>query len=333
MYLDKARPYIVAELNSSHRGKVDIAKKMIDAAKACGCDAVKFQSWTDASLYSGSYYAKNPIARRMVKGFALLPEALVELSAYCRESGIDFASTPYSRREVDLLVDTCDVPYIKIASMDINNIPFLEYIAGRMVPIVLSTGMATLDEIRAAVRAIEGRGNQQICILHCVSLYPVAHEHVHLNNMRMLKAEFPECSVGYSDHTMGSEAACAATALGALMIEKHFTLDSSMIGWDNQMATEPEVMAQLVRECRNVSKALGTYERNVTKEEMEQRAKMRRSIIASRNLSAGHVLTIEDLDAKRPGDGIPPNEIARVIGKKLKRDIEVDEMLMPDDLE
>lgn len=333
MYLDKAHPYIVAELNSSHRGKVDVAKKMIDAAKACGCDAVKFQSWTDASLYSGSYYAKNPIARRMVKGFALLPEALVELSVYCRESGIDFASTPYSRSEVDLLVDACDVPYIKIASMDINNIPFLEYIAGRMVPIVLSTGMATLDEIRAAVRAIEGRGNHQICILHCVSLYPVAHEHVHLNNMRMLKKEFPECSVGYSDHTMGSEAACAATALGALMIEKHFTLDSSMIGWDNQMATEPEQMEKLVRECRNVAAALGAYERSVTEEELAQRVKMRRSIVAAKHLPAGRVLSMEDLDAKRPGDGIPPNEFARVVGKKVKRDMEADEMLFPDDLE
>lgn len=333
MYLDKAHPYIVAELNSSHRGKVDVAKKMIDAAKACGCDAVKFQSWTDASLYSGSYYAKNPIARRMVKGFALLPEALVELSVYCRESGIDFASTPYSRSEVDLLVDACDVPYIKIASMDINNIPFLEYIAGRMVPIVLSTGMATLDEIRAAVRAIEGRGNHQICILHCVSLYPVAHEHVHLNNMRMLKAEFPECSVGYSDHTMGSEAACAATALGAVMIEKHFTLDSSMIGWDNQMATEPEQMEKLVRECRNVAAALGSYERSVTEEELAQRVKMRRSIVAAKHIPAGHVLSMEDLDAKRPGDGIPPDEFARVVGKKVKRDMEADEMLFPDDLE
>ena len=333
MYLDKTRPYIVAELNSSHRGKVDIAKKMIDAAKACGCDAVKFQSWTETSLYSKTYYTKNPIARRMVKGFALLPEALVELSVYCRESGIDFASTPYSRREVDLLVDACDVPYIKIASMDINNIPFLEYIAGRMVPIVLSTGMATLDEIRAAVRAIEGRGNHQICILHCVSLYPVAHEHVHLNNMRMLKAEFPECSVGYSDHTMGSEAACAATALGAVMIEKHFTLDSSMIGWDNQMATEPEQMEKLVRECRNVVVALGSYERSVTEEELAQRVKMRRSIVAAQHLPAGHVLSMEDLDAKRPGDGIPPNEVARVIGKKVKRDMEADEMLFPDDLE
>lgn len=333
MYLDKSRPYIVAELNSSHRGKIDLAKKMVDAAKACGCDAVKFQSWTDASLYSKTYYAKNPIAKRMVKGFSLSPEALVELSMYCRHIGIDFASTPYSKSEVDLLIDPCHVPYIKIASMDINNIPFLEYIAERMVPIVLSTGMATPEEIKEAVRAIEARGNHQICILHCVSLYPVAHEDVHLNNILMLKKEFPACSIGYSDHTIGTEAACAATALGAVMIEKHFTLDNSMIGWDNQMATEPDLMERLVRECRNVAKALGSYERTVTKEELRQRMKMRRSIIAAKRLPAGHVLSMGDLDAKRPGDGIPPNEFMHVIGKKVKRDIEADEMLLPDDLE
>lgn len=333
MYLDQSHPYIVAEMNSSHRGKIEIAKKMVDAARECGCDAVKFQSWTDVSLYSKTYYAKNPIARRMVKGFALRPETLVELSAYCRDMGIAFASTPYSRSEVDLLIDQCHVPYIKVASMDINNIPFLEFIAGRMVPIVLSTGMATLGEIYEAIHAIEGKGNHQICILHCVSLYPVDHEHVNLNNMVMLQKEFPAYRIGYSDHTIGSEAACAATALGAAMIEKHFTLDSSVIGWDNQMATEPEEMEQLVRGCRNVSKALGSYERTVTEAELEQRTKMRRSLIAARDLPAGHVLSMEDLDAKRPGDGVPPNEVLHVIGKRLKRDIEAEVMLVPNDLE
>ena len=315
-------------MNSSHRGKIEIAKKMVDAARACGCDAVKFQSWTDVSLYSKTYYAKNPIARRMVKGFALRPETLVELSAYCRDMGIAFASTPYSRSEVDLLIDQCHVPYIKVASMDINNIPFLEFIAGRMVPIVLSTGMATLGEIHEAIHAIEGK-----TITFWTPEESPIDSKLNLNNMVMLQKEFPAYRIGYSDHTIGSEAACAATALGAAMIEKHFTLDSSVIGWDNQMATEPEAMEQLVRGCRNVSKALGSYERTVTEAELEQRAKMRRSLIAARDLPAGHVLSMEDLDAKRPGGGVPPNEVLHVIGKRLKRDIEAEAMLVPNDLE
>ena len=332
MYLDKSHPYIVAELNSSHRGKIEIAKKMIDAAKECGCDAVKFQSWTDESLYSKTYYKQNPIARRMVKGFELKSDDVVSLAVYAKEMGIDFASTPYSRSEVNLLIEQCHVPYIKVASMDINNLPFLEYIADKMIPIVLSTGMATLDEIKTAVHAIKARGNHQICILHCVSLYPVEYDSVNLNNLVMLKNEFQDCHIGYSDHTIGVEAACAATALGAVMIEKHFTLDSSVIGWDNQMATEPDMMSHLVKACHNVSKALGKYERSVTKAELEQRVKMRRSLIVTKNLPAGHIIGDDDLDAKRPGDGISVSELKNVIGKTIIRDIEADEILMPQDL-
>ncbi len=315
------RPYIVAEMNSSHRGKVDVAKAMIDAAKDCGCDAVKFQSWTADTLYSQDYYEQNPIAKRMVNGFSLSSEALLELSRYCTNIDIDFSSTPYSQDEVDFLSDQCKAPFIKVASMDINNIPFLRYIAKKGLPIVLSTGMADVEEIETAVNAIEKEGNSNICILHCVSLYPANVESVNLNNMVMLKDRFPQHEVGYSDHTIGNEVACAAVALGASLIEKHFTLDNTKVGWDNQMATEPAEMKMLVEKCKNVYKALGSYDRRVAEDELEQREKMRRSIVAAIDLSKGHIISENDITAKRPGDSIPVDEYEKVIGRIVEQDI------------
>lgn len=318
---------MVAELNSSHNGKTEIAREMIDAAKECGCDAVKFQSWSAGSLYCGEHYEKNPISKRMVSSFALTPEQLLELSGYCNDIGIDFSSTPYSKEEVDFLIDKCNAPFVKIASMDINNLPFIKYIAETGVPIVLSTGMAIFEEIAAAVAEIEKAGNQNLCILHCVSLYPVDAQLVNLNNMVMLKERFAEHTVGYSDHTIGSEVACAAVGLGAALIEKHFTLNNKRIGWDNQMATEPEDMKELVSKCHSVHRSLGCYERKLTSSEWEQRKKMRRSIIAAVDMKKGHKIEETDLTAKRPGDGIAVNEYKEVVGQILLQDVRRDQII------
>lgn len=327
-----APPYFVAEMNSSHNGNISTAKKMIDAAQDAGCNAVKFQSWSAESLYSAGYYAQNPIAKRMVSKFALDADALRELAAYCAERGIGFSSTPYSRPEVDMLVEL-DAAYIKIASMDLNNLLFLRYIGEKGKPVVLSTGMGTVEEIHRAVKTLEETGNKNICILHCVSVYPVAAEAVNLNNMRMLQREFPEYAVGYSDHTIGGAAACAATAFGAAMVEKHFTLDNSRIGWDNQMATEPAEMKRIIDDCMTVYNALGSFERVVSGQELEQRAKMRRSIVAACDLEPGHVIGQEDLDAKRPGVGIPPDQYRRLIGKKVKTATGKDDVILETNLE
>jgi len=326
--INGGRPYIVAELNSSHRGKIDSAKEMIEAAKACGCDAVKFQSWSAESLYCKDYYVQNPISKRMVSGFSLKPEELLELAQYCNQVGIDFSSTPYSDAEVDFLVETCKAPFIKVASMDVNNLPFLKYIAKKGVPIILSTGMATIEEIETAVNEIEKAGNHDICILHCVSLYPVEAQLVDLNNMVMLKDKFPEHVIGYSDHTIGSEVACASVALGAALIEKHFTLDNKKIGWDNQMATEPADMKDLVDKCHRVHISLGNYDRKLTEKELEQRSKMRRSIVANCDMKKGHTIEEKDLTAKRPGEGIPVNEYKNVIGRVLNRDIQKNQLIL-----
>ena len=244
---DYGRPYFVAEVNSSHNGNVEVAKQMIAAAAEAGCDCVKFQSWSAESLYSQSYYKDNPIAKRIVAKFSLTAEQLKDMAAYAREIGIDFSSTPYSYEEVDYLIDECQVPFVKIASMDLNNLKYLRYIAKKNVPIVLSTGMSTMDEIKRAVKTIEDEGNKQICLLHCISIYPPETETIHLNNIIGLREVFPNYPIGFSDHSHGVEMAVAATALGAALIEKHLTLDSKKIGMDNQMATEPEEMAQMVR--------------------------------------------------------------------------------------
>ncbi len=331
--VDYGQPYIVAEVNSSHNGNVEVARQMIDAAVEAGCDCVKFQSWSAESLYSQSYYKDNPIAKRIVAKFSLTAEQLKEMASYARERGIDFSSTPYSCQEVDYLIDECKAPFVKIASMDLNNLKYLRYIAQKDVPIVLSTGMSTMEEIKRAVKTIESEGNRQICLLHCISIYPPEIDTIHLNNILGLRAEFPNYPIGFSDHSHGIEMAVAATALGAALIEKHLTLDSKKIGMDNQMATEPEEMAEMVRGCRNTVIAMGNKDRVVKQAEKEQMEKMRRSIIPTKDLKSGHVLTIDDLDAKRPGTGIPADELDALVGKKLIKDVKADFLLEREDYE
>ena len=330
---DFGRPYFVAEVNSSHNGNVEVAKQMIDAAAETGCDCVKFQSWSAESLYSQTYYKDNPIAKRIIAKFSLTAEQLKEMASYARSKGIDFSSTPYSCEEVDFLIDVCKAPFVKVASMDLNNLKYLRYIAKKGVPIVLSTGMSTMDEIKRAVKTIEAEGNKQICLLHCISIYPPEFDTIHLNNILGLREAFPDCAIGFSDHSHGVEMAVAATTLGAALIEKHLTLDSKKIGMDNQMATEPEEMAQMVRCCLNTQIALGNKERVVRQAEQEQMEKMRRSIILTKDLESGHVLSIDDLDAKRPGTGIPADELDALVGKKLVKDVKADYLLEREDYE
>lgn len=329
---DSKEPYIVAEVNTSHNGSIEAAKKMVDAAKEAGCDCVKFQSWSSDSLYSRTYYNENPISERMVKKFALSKEQQKEMAQYCKSVGISFASTPYSEDEVDYLIENCDVPYIKVASMDLNNYPFLKYIANTQFPIVLATGMSDIKEIHKAVDTIAMTGNEKLCLLHCISIYPPELTTIRLRNIIGLQKEFPEYPIGFSDHSIGTEMASAAIALGANLIEKHLTLDKSKIGMDNQMATEPEEMELLVRQCHNVYKALGDEQRIVLQAELEQRKKMRRSVIVTRDIQKGEVLQREDLGAKRPGTELAPEAIDRIIGKRILCDIKKDSLIKEEDI-
>lgn len=330
---DYGRPYIVAEVNSSHNGSVERAKRMIDVSAEIGCDCVKFQSWSIESLYSKTYYEANPIAKRFVKKFSMSPDKLKDMANHCRKKGVAFSSTPYSEEEVDYLVSECDMPFIKIASMELNNPKFLRYIGEKHVPIILSTGMSVMDEVEEAVNVLHGVGVDQMVIMHCVSIYPTILTNVNLNNIIGLRERFPMHPIGFSDHTQGDAAAVAAAALGAGVIEKHLTLDKSKVGMDNGMATEPEEFTELVDKCRDIQVAMGVKERTLTQQEIDQRRNMRRSIVASRDIKAGETIQEADLYAKRPGTGIAPNRMNIVLGKKALKDIPADTLILPEDID
>lgn len=330
---DYGQPYFVAEVNTSHYGKIEIAKQLIDAAVESGCDCVKFQSWSASTLYSQTYYEQNPFAKRMVSRFAFDAAVLKELSQYCLKGGIAFSSTPYSRQEVDFLVDECNAPFIKIASMDLDNDKFLEYIANKHIPIVLSTGMSTIEEIDHAINLLADLHVDNLCILHCISVYPPKGKDIRLKNIEGLRKKYPEYPIGFSDHSLGDEMSIAATALGACLVEKHLTMDRSKIGMDNQMAIEPMEMRELIRRCKLVSEALGSESRVLSDDEIVQKKKMRRSIVALCDIKKGMVIQEDMLCAKRPASGFPLCMWNNVVGKKARRDIIADTVIYQEDIE
>lgn len=325
------KPYIIAEMNSSHSGDMDTAKEMIDSAAQAGADCVKFQSWSKETLYSKTYYDQNRVASRIVGKLSFNSDQLKELAEYSRRIGIDFSSTPYSEDEVDFLCDI-NVPFIKIASMELNNPDFLEYIAQKGLPMILSTGMGEMSEIEKAVNVIESTGNKKLIILHCVSIYPAKDENIDLNNIVGLRKRFPDYPIGFSDHTLGITASVGAVALGAGVIEKHFTLSKKAVGMDVKMAMEPKEFSELVQGCHMVHKALGSEERTVLSEEYEQRRNMRRSIVSVRDIEEGELISENHICFKRPGIGYAPTEKNTVIGKKAGRKIEADTVILESDL-
>lgn len=338
---DFSVPYIIAEIGANHNGDMDLARKIIDSAKSCGCDAVKFQSWTPDSLISREEYDRNQqyddspkkhfgSLKEMVEKYYLRPEQHIELKEYCDNAEITFFSTPFSIEEADFLEEV-KVPFYKIASMDINNLLLLKHIAKKNKPIIMSTGMATLAEIENAVKAIEDEGNRQIILLHCIAIYPPAFEDINLNNIPMLRQTFG-FPVGFSDHSVGISIPLASVALGSCIIEKHFTLDKDLPGWDHEVSANPEEMRIIVAESRNIVDSLGTFPRTVSQAEEEKKLKFRRSIVVKRDLKQGHILTTDDMSFKRPATGIPPDEVQYVVGRKLKRDVSQDEIMQWDDM-
>lgn len=336
-----SKPYIIAEIGANHNGDMDLAKKMIDSAIECGADCVKFQSWTKESVnsrkvYDDNYFLNDDYRNRtdytleqIVDKYHIGKEQHIELKKYCDEKGIEFASTPFSKAEVDLLVDVLDVPFIKVASMDVDNVPFLKYIAKKGKPVVMSTGLCPLSDVALAVETLKESGCKDIILLHCVSIYPPKDEQVNLNNIDMLRQSFG-LMTGYSDHTIGCVAPIMSIAKGVCIIEKHFTLDKNMVGWDHKISANPAELKEICDAANVGYKMLGSYTKVVSENE-ERRNSFQRSIVAARPIAKGTVITEDDITYKRPGTGIPPKFYEFVVGRTAKRDIPYDVILTQED--
>lgn len=339
--MDYTKPYIIAEIGSNHNGDMELAKKMIAVAKECGADCVKFQSWSKDTIFSRKVYEDNYFLRddyrnrtdytleTIVDEYSIDFEDHRILKEYCDSIGIDFASTGFSKAEIDLLVDELQVPFIKVASMDVNNIPFLKYIASKGKPVVISTGLCGLSDINDAIACLEENGCREIVILHCVSIYPPKDEEVNLNNIDTFRQLYPY-PIGYSDHTLGVVAPVLSIAKGACIIEKHFTLDKDMVGWDHKVSANPEELRQIVEAAKVGYKMLGSYSK-IVNEDQERRNAFKRSIVAARDIKKGEIIREQDLDYKRPGTGIEPKFYEFIVGKKAQRDIKYDEILCMED--
>ena len=321
--------FIIAEAGSNHNGRLEQAKKMIDAAVEAGADAVKFQIFKAQNLYSKYTpefsYLKGKNTYELIKSIETPREWIKELAGCCNEKNIDFLASAFDFEAVDLLDKY--VPAFKIASVEIVDLELIKYAAEKGKPMIISTGMANLGEIEEAINAIKSVGNGDIILLHCNSLYPTPVEIVNLKAIETMKAAF-NVPVGFSDHTLGIHIPIVAVAMGACVIEKHFTLDRTLPGPDHSFAIEPDKLKEMVRCIREVEKAKGSGIKEKSELESEEMyIKARRSIHAKINIPKGAIITRDMLIIKRPGYGIKPKFIDIVIGKEAKKDIKEDEWI------
>lgn len=326
--------FIIAEAGVNHNGSPDTALQMIDAACEAGADAVKFQTFSADRLVSPSTpkaeYQKRTSGAdetqyEMLRRLELSEETHYRLLERCRERGIAFISTPFDDLSADFL-DSLGVPAFKIPSGEVPNIKFLEHIARKGRPVILSTGMATLGEVETAVSAVRDAGNPPLALLHCVSNYPAAPEDVNLRAMKTLSDTFG-LPVGFSDHTMGIEVALAAAALGACIIEKHFTLDKTLPGPDHPASLEPDGLAAMVRGIRTVESAMGSGTKTPAAAERESADAFRKSVAAAEAIPAGKVITEKMLSIMRPGTGLSPSQLPLVVGRTARVPIPAGELI------
>jgi N,N'-diacetyllegionaminate synthase len=326
--------FIIAEAGVNHNGSLDIALELVDAAKATGADAVKFQTFRADRLASraaqkAAYQERTTASTE--SQFQMLQRLQLDLDAHqrlmdrCRQIGIQFLSSPFDMESADLL-SQMDLPLFKVPSGEITNLPFLKHIAAKGKPMIVSTGMSTLGEVEEAVEVLRDAGAMEVTLLHCVTEYPAPYNEINLRAMQTLKAAFG-LPVGYSDHTPGIEIAVAAVALGAEVIEKHLTLDRTLPGPDHHASLEPGEFAQMVSSIRNVEASLGDGIKAPVPCEVPNRAVARKSVVATRALAAGHTLVSADLEIKRPGNGLAPKLLPALIGRTLRVSVREEELL------
>lgn len=333
------KTFVIAEAGVNHNGDVAMARRLVDAAVEAKADAVKFQTFSAERLvapdapkaaYQKASTAKSESQLDMLRKLELSKEAHVQLSDYSREKGIVFISTPFDEESADLL-EQLEVPAFKTPSGEITNLPYLAHIARKGRPMIVSTGMATIGEVEEAVAVLQAEGCPEFTLLHCTSDYPAAPKNVNLRAMATMRQAF-SVPVGYSDHTLGIEIAVAAVALGAMIIEKHFTLDTTLPGPDHRASVEPEELTAMVAAIRNVEAAMGSGIKKPTPPELSVAAVARKSLVAVRDLPSGTVLSWRDLVAKRPGTGLSPALLGQVVGLKLTAPLAKNEVLTWDAL-
>lgn len=335
---DSEPTYIIAEIGINHQGDVEIAKSLIKEAVSAGANAVKFQKRSITRILTqegldmpyenrnsfGKTYGEHKYALELSK------EEYVELQKYSRELEVDFIASGWDEESIDFL-DKLGVPFFKMASADLSNLPLLIHTAKKNKPIILSTGMAELDMVRAAIKAVSAY-KIPIAILQCTSTYPSAFEEINLQVLGSYGREFPEVVIGYSGHELGIAITEAAVALGAKIIERHFTLDRTMKGGDHAASLEPGGFAKLVRDIRHIEAALGSELKAMQASEEAIKKKLAKSVVSAVDIPAGTALSLEMLTTKGPGTGISPARMNELIGKSVLHDISADVVLKDEDI-
>ena len=327
---------IIAEAGVNHNGSIELAKNLISVAAEAGADFVKFQTFkaenlmtqtADKAEYQKEMTNENESQFEMIKKLELDRKIHEELIDHCKQIDIQFLSTAFDHDSIDLL-DRLNMPLFKIPSGEITNLPYLRHIGSMGKPIIMSTGMSSLEEVRDALKVLieSGAEKEQITILHCNTEYPTPMKDVNLKAMLTIKDELG-VSIGYSDHTLGIEVPIAAVAMGATTIEKHFTLDRALSGPDHAASLEPDELKKMVIAIRNIEKALGNGIKKPSPSETRNISVARKSIVAKRSIKKGELLTEENLAVKRPGIGISPMEWDRLIGKVALSDYKIDDLI------